>query len=450
VLKPPEEPKRIHGRHKGPSENFSPSYDQRLSCSILHYQDGRLGRGVSPAAARWRKGRTIAFEHGSPLRHARPFYRLPKWRYGRARSSPVLNRTMSPPRQARIRFCQSRDGTRIAYVSEGAGEPVVRAAHWVSHLNFDVTSPVLGPWLATLGRGRSLTRYDSRGCGLSDREQLEFTLDKHVEDLEAVVDAAKLDRFALFGMAGGASIAVLFAARHPERVSHLVLHGGCVRAKISRGDTEDALTQIKAVEVGWGNENPAFRQLFTSQLLPDGTSEVFRSFNDLIRHSTSPANAARILRMFYEADLRDIAPKVRCPTLVLHARQDGRIPFEQGRELARLIPDARLVALESRNHMLLDSEPAWRQAVAALEDFLPIPKEAPPGPFLGELTAREHQVLELLAQGLDNETIARQLGISTKTVRNQVSTIFSKLGVSSRAQAVARARDAGIGNRVTP
>jgi pimeloyl-ACP methyl ester carboxylesterase/DNA-binding CsgD family transcriptional regulator len=354
---------------------------------------------------------------------------------------------MSPPNQ-RIRFCKSRDGTNIAYASLGTGEPIVRAAHWVSHLNFDLDSPVWGPWLSVLARGRALTRYDARGCGLSDRDQIEFTLGKHVEDLEAVVDAANLDRFILFGTAGGASISVLYAALHPERVSHLILHGGCARAKMSRGDTEDALTQIKAVEVGWGNENPAFRQLFTSQLLPDGSAEVFRSFNDLIRQSTSPANAARLLRMFYEADLRDAAPKIRCPTLVLHARHDGRIPFEQGRELARLIPGARLVPLESRNHVLLNTEPAWPQLNAALEDFLPTPSRSQSGVFLSELTTREQEVLELLARGLDNETIASQLGISTKTVRNQVSNIFSKLGVTSRAQAVARARDAGIGNRV--
>jgi pimeloyl-ACP methyl ester carboxylesterase/DNA-binding CsgD family transcriptional regulator len=356
-----------------------------------------------------------------------------------------LLRMMSAPKQ-RIRFCKSRDGTNIAYATVGTGDPIVRAAHWVSHLNFDLESPVWGPWLSTLAQGRALTRYDSRGCGLSDRDQIEFTLSKHVEDLEAVVEAANLDRFVLFGMAGGASISVLYAALHPERVSHLILHGGCARAKMTRGDTEDALTQIKAVEVGWGNENPAFRQLFTSQLLPEGSAEIFRSFNDLIRHATSPVNASQILRMFYEADIRDIAPRVQCPTLVLHARQDGRIPFEQGRELARLIPDARLVALDSRNHVLLSAEPAWQQLIAAVEDFLPAPQRPQPGIFLSELTAREHEVLELLAQGFDNDTIADQLGISAKTVRNQVSSIFSKLGVSSRAQAVARARDAGIGN----
>jgi pimeloyl-ACP methyl ester carboxylesterase/DNA-binding CsgD family transcriptional regulator len=360
----------------------------------------------------------------------------------------LLSRAMPPSKQPRIRFCKSRDGTSIAYATHGTGEPLVRAAHWVSHLNFDLENSVWGPWLSALAHGRALIRYDSRGCGLSDRDQIEFTLAKHVEDLEAVVDAANLERFILFGTAGGASISILYAALHPQRVSHLVLHGGCARAKMIRGDTEDALAQIKAVEVGWGNENPAFRQLFTSQLLPDGTAEEFRSFNDLIRESTSPANAARILRMFYEVDLRDVAPRVRCPTLVLHARHDGRIPFEQGRELARLIPGARLVPLESRNHVVLNTEPAWHQVIAALEDFLPAPNRPQPGVFLSDLTAREHEVLELLAQGLDNDTIAAQLGISTKTVRNQVSNIFSKLGVNSRAQAVARARDAGIGNRL--
>jgi pimeloyl-ACP methyl ester carboxylesterase/DNA-binding CsgD family transcriptional regulator len=328
----------------------------------------------------------------------------------------------------------------------GAGPPLVRAAHWVSHLNFDWDSPVFGPWLALLSRRHTLIRYDARGCGLSDRGDIELSLDRHIEDLQAVVDAAGVDRFVLFGMAGGAAIAVGTAAHCPERVTHLVLHGGYARAKIARGDVEDAETQIKAVEVGWGNANPAFRQLFTSQLLPDATTEQFRSFNELIRHATFPATAARMLRMFYQLDLRELAPRIRCPTLIMHAREDGRIPFEQGRELAGLIPGARFVPLESRNHVLLNTEPAWKVMVEAVEDFLPA-APARSAATLSALTAREREILEILAHGVDNDGIAVRLKLSNKTVRNRLTVIFGKLGVTSRAQAVALARDAGLGAR---
>jgi len=350
----------------------------------------------------------------------------------------------------KIRFCKSRDGTRIAYAINGSGPPLVRAAHWISHLNLDWQNPVWRPWLSMFSERHTLISYDARGCGLSDREQVEFTLDKHVEDLEAVIDAAAVKQFALFGMAGGGSIAVTYAVRHPERVSHLVLHGVPAVSKLARGDLEHGHTEIKAFEFGWGKENPAFRQLFTSQLLPGATAEQFHAFNDLIRIATSPANAARILRVFYEVTLREIAPLVRCPTLVTHVREDGRVPFDQGRDLASLIPDARFVPLESRNHLLLEDEPAWQKFVDEFNDFLPASPAKPVNeldPLTNDLTEREREVLELVAQGLDNRTIGGRLGITEKTVRNHVSMLLSKLCVTSRAQAIVRAREAGYGHK---
>jgi pimeloyl-ACP methyl ester carboxylesterase/DNA-binding CsgD family transcriptional regulator len=348
----------------------------------------------------------------------------------------------------KIRFCKSRDGTRIAYAINGSGAPLVRAANWISHLDLDWQNPVWRPWLSMFSKERTLISYDARGCGLSDRD-VEFTLDKHVEDLEAVIDAAGVKQFALFGMAGGGSIAVNYAVRHPERVSHLVLHGVPADAKLTRGDLEHGQTEIKAFEFGWAKENPAFRQLFTSQLLPGATTEQFDAFNELMRLTTSPANAARILRVFFEVTLRETAPLVRCPTLVTHVREDGRVPFDQGRELASLIPDARFVPLESRNHVLLENEPAWQKFVDEFNEFLP----ASPANAANELdasavlTKRECEVLELVAQGFDNSTIGDRLGISEKTVRNHVSMLLSKLGVTSRAQAIVRAREAGYGRQ---
>jgi pimeloyl-ACP methyl ester carboxylesterase/DNA-binding CsgD family transcriptional regulator len=358
---------------------------------------------------------------------------------------------MSQPAQ-QIRFCTSRDGTRVAFAFSGAGPSLVRAAQWISHLDFDRDNPVIGPWLSLLARRHTLIRYDPRGCGLSDREDVGFSLPKQIEDLEAVVEATGLKRFVLFGATAGGITATAYAARHPERVSHLIVYGGFGRGRFVRTthkdtkDTEEAELQLKTIELGWGSENPAFRQIHISQLIPDATAEQSRALTDLMRISMSPANAANILRLYFGADLREIAPKVRCPTLVLHARQDARIPFEEGRLLAGLIPGARFVSLESRNHLLLENEPAWQRLAEEIEYFLSTQQAKPSDRLLfNRLTAREHDVLELLAQGLDNGTIATKLGTSEKTVRNQVSTIFGKLGVSSRAEAIVRARDAGFG-----
>jgi pimeloyl-ACP methyl ester carboxylesterase/DNA-binding CsgD family transcriptional regulator len=358
---------------------------------------------------------------------------------------------MSRPTQ-QIRFCASRDGTRIAYASCGSGPPLIWAAHWVGHLQLSWDSQVWRPWLALLMARHTLIRYDARGCGLSDREVADFSLDRHLEDLEAVVAATRLERFDLFGVAGGSGIAVRYAARHPEHVTRLVVHGCYARAKLVRAANDDeqrkeALTQIEAVGVGWGMNNPAYRQLFTSQLIPNATAEQFREFNDLIQATTSPANAARILRAFYEVDLREFAPQVRCPALVLHSTHDGRIPFEEGRSLAGLISGARFVALQSHNHLPLEKEPAWRQLVDEVQAFLAqgLRSQKPRTPLQDDITSRESEILELMARGLDNKTIAARLSIAQKTVRNHVSNIFEKLGASSRAQAIIRARDAGYG-----
>jgi len=199
------------------------------------------------------------------------------------------------------------------------------------------------------------------------------------------------------------------------------------------------------IELGWPSDNPAYGQFFTMLHMPDARPEHIRSYNDLLRLTSSPNTTLKLVRTYWESDVRELIPKVRCPTLVLHAREDAIVPFEEGRAVASLIPGAHFVPLESRNHVLVETEPAWQQMVEALSDFLP----AAPRPLavLDELTAREREIVELVAQGLDNGEISAQLKISDKTVRNHVSIIFSKLEVASRAQAVALARDAGFGRR---
>jgi pimeloyl-ACP methyl ester carboxylesterase/DNA-binding CsgD family transcriptional regulator len=271
-----------------------------------------------------------------------------------------------------------------------------------------------------------------------------------VSDLESVVSAAGLARFALLGASQSASVAIAYAVRYPERVSHLILYGGFARGRLKRGQpdqAEEAEIQLRLIKLGWGRDDPAFRQFFSTQFIPDGTSEQLASFNELQRHSTSPENAVRIAEVASGVDVLDLLPRVRVPTLVLHSREDRRVPFENGRLLASLIPDARFVPLESRNHVLLGTEPAWQRFHAEIRNFLGDGREPPSATdAFADLTPREREVLELLARGLGNETIAERLGISAKTVRNQVSAVFDKLDVATRAEAIIRAREAGLGS----
>ena len=356
-----------------------------------------------------------------------------------------------------IRFCTAQDGVRLAFArcGRGAGLPVVRTAHFLTNLEGDLASPVWGPWIAELSRGNTLWRYDGRGCGLSDRSPSELSLDAWVGDLESVVDAAGLERFALFGCSQGAAVSVAYAARHPERVSCLVLLGGFVRGALRRDSSPEQIREaqllLDMVEVGWGLDNPAYRQVFTSQFIPDGSPEQVRWFNDLERLSCSPTQAGRILRAIAQFDAVESARHVECPTLVLHARGDARVPFDEGRLVAGLIPDARFVPVDSRNHILLRSESAFAHAFGEIRDFVRMHAGgATTAAAFASLTTGERDLVELLAQGLDNLQIAARLELSEKTVRNKVSAVFSKLQVESRAQAIVRARDAGFGFGAAP
>jgi pimeloyl-ACP methyl ester carboxylesterase/DNA-binding CsgD family transcriptional regulator len=342
-----------------------------------------------------------------------------------------------------IRFCRSYDGTRIAFAATGNGPALVRAPHWLTHLEYEWQSPIWRPWLTALSGGRSLVRMDERGCGLSDRGVDTISFEAFVRDLEAVVDAAGLERFALLGHSQGGAIALEYAARHPERVSQLVLLGTYARGRFKRSPESrtEAEAQLKLVEFGWGGDDPSYRQFFASQFMPGATLEQLRHMSELQRVSSSASDAVRILRAFYDIDVSAQVPRVSCPTLVLHARGDLRVPFEEGRMLAATIPDARFVALESSNHILLEPEPAFGQLFEELQGFLGNAAS------FGGLTAREAQILEQIAQGLDNAQIAARLELSEKTVRNHITSIFDKIGVESRAQAIVMARERGLGQR---
>src|SRR5438067_4712463 len=273
-----------------------------------------------------------------------------------------------------IRFCTSHDRARIAYATSGAGAPLVKAANWLSHLEFDGGSPVWNHLLRELSRRHTLVRYDARGCGLSDWD-VEPSFDAWVRDLEAVVEASGCERFPLLGISQGASIAIAYAVRHPERVSHLILHGGYARGRLHWSGTskaqDEAEMMIKLAELGWGQQNPAFRQFFTTQFIPDGTPEQHQWFNELDRLSTSAHDAGRLMRVVHEIDVVPLLQRVSCPTLVFHSVRDARVPFAEGRLIATSISGARFVPLDSNNHLLLDSEPAWSRFVSELRGFLP-------------------------------------------------------------------------------
>ncbi|MGH6608987.1 MAG: alpha/beta fold hydrolase, partial [Burkholderiaceae bacterium] len=335
----------------------------------------------------------------------------------------------------------------IAYATSGRGPPLVKASNWLSDLKLDVDSPVWSHLLIELSRHHTLVRFDQRGCGLSDREVDDLSFEAWVRDLETVVDAAQIKQFPLLGISQGASIAIAYAVRHPERVSHLILHGGYARGRLKRNPTpqerEQAELMNRLAEMGWGQQNPAFRQFFTTQFIPGGTAEQHHWFNELERVSTSPSNAARFMREFNEIDVMQLLPQVSCPTLVLHSSRDVRVPFDEGRMIAGMIPGARFVPLESDNHLLLENEPSWQRWVEEVRAFLPQPVGTDSA--FSALTARERDLLELIAQGRDNAQIAASLALSEKTVRNHITSIFSKLEVENRPQAIVMARKAGFG-----
>jgi pimeloyl-ACP methyl ester carboxylesterase/DNA-binding CsgD family transcriptional regulator len=343
-----------------------------------------------------------------------------------------------------VRYLQASDGVRLAWAESGGGAPLVKAATWLTHLEYDLDSPVWRHWTAFFAGHFRYIRYDERGCGMSDWDYRDLTFERRVEDLEAVVEAADLaEPFTLFGMSHGAAVSIAYALRHPDRVKRLILCGGFTKGALKRSDASAIYRAIIELATLWGSDNPAFRQVFTSRFIPEGTDEQLRWFNELCRKTVAPEMAGELLRARAETDVSDRVPQVRTPTLVVHARGDAVAPVSEGRLLAAGIPGAQFVELDSRNHLVLEHEPAWARFQEAVLDFTGQPARASAAVFEA-LSRRERETLGLLAEGLSNAEIAERLGISEKTVRNHLSHLFDKLGVWSRTQAVVFARDHGF------
>ena len=348
-----------------------------------------------------------------------------------------------------IRYLRTKDGVQIAWADAGRGPVLVKAANWLTHLEYEWESPVWRHWYRFFCEHFRFLRYDERGCGMTDWRVGDLTFERWVEDLEAVVDAADVrEPFALLGMSQGAPVCIAYAARHPERVSRLVLYGGYALGWGKRGD-EHGLREYRAISelirVGWGKENPSFRQVFTSRFVPGATAEQMDWFNELCRKTTSPENAAELMEARAEIDVTGLLPRVRTPTLVIHSRDDVVVPIAQGRLLASGIAGAQYVELDSRNHILLAHEPAWLRFQEALLAFCGLDARARgEGAAFEALSSREREILTLLTNGLSNAEIAERLALSEKTVRNHVTHVFDKLGVWTRAQAMVFARDHGF------
>ena len=350
--------------------------------------------------------------------------------------------------QQRVRYLRTPDGVQLAWAETGTGPVLVKAANWLSHLEYEWESHVWRHWLRFFSAHFRFIRYDERGCGMTDWRVGDLSFERWVEDLDAVVERAGVRQFVLLGISQGAATCIAYAARYPERISHLVLYGGYARGAAVRGTPREAQefgALVNLARIGWGREHSAFRDVFTSRFIPDATPAQVAWFSELCRTTTSPDIAADLLERRSRVDVTPLLDQVRVPTLVLHARNDVVVPVAEGRLIAARIPSAEFVELDSNNHILLEHESAWQRFCVAVSEFTGCsPAAAAEDPAFAALSARERAVLALLTEGLSNADIAERLLVSEKTVRNHVSSVFDKLGVGSRAQAIVFARDRGF------
>lgn len=361
---------------------------------------------------------------------------------------------MSTPSRLRqrVQYSTASDGTRLAWADSGSGPVVVKAANWLTHLEYEWESPVWRHWIQFFSQHCRFIRFDERGCGMSEWRSGGLSIEQWAADLETIIEAAcPSEPVTLLGISQGAATCIAYATAHPERVARMILYGGYARGKFLQGMPgveREYRAVIEVARIGWGSDNPAFRQLFTSRFIPDGTHEQIQWFNELCRKTAPGHIAAELMESRAVIDVTHLLGTVTTPTLVLHARDDKAIPFDEGRLLAAGIPNAQFVELDSRNHILLEHEPAWDRFREEVLDFLGLGERAADDSVFASLSSRERAVLALMAEGLANMDIAERLSISEKTVRNHTSNIFDKLGVWSRAQAIVFARDHGFSGQI--
>lgn len=344
-----------------------------------------------------------------------------------------------------IEFVSSRDGVQLATARYGAGPTLIKAATWLTHIERAAPGTIQQALIDEFAPRFSYVEYDTRGCGLSQRRVDELSFEAWVHDLEAVADAHGREPFTLLGFTCAAGVAVEYASRHPERVSRLILFGGFATSYHSTSHPDPAIRRegdlmIELAELGWGNSSPAFRQVFVSRFLPAATQAQWMAFDEKQRTTATPDVAVRYLRAMYGMNVKEAAARVRCPTLVLHPKDDEMVRFEQGRRLASLIPGARFVPLEGRNHIPFPDEPAWEGFVRETRRFLGT-KDEPAGRAEIRLTERQLEVLRRISFGQSDKQIAAALGLSPRTVEMHAARALQALGCRTRAEAVGRASE---------
>jgi pimeloyl-ACP methyl ester carboxylesterase/DNA-binding CsgD family transcriptional regulator len=346
----------------------------------------------------------------------------------------------------RVRYLRTVDGVQLAWAEAGAGPVLVKAANWLTHLEYELESPLWRHWIRFFTDHFRLVRYDERGNGLTEWKVGDLSFERFVEDLDTVIQAAGPEEpFTLIGMSQGAATAVAYAVDHPDRVGRLVLYGGYARGVAHRRDPSierESSAIVELTRLGWDRDNPVFRQLFTSCFAPGASEEQMTWFNDFCRKTCAPEVAAQLMETRFQVNVTELLGRVRVPTLVLHACRDDVTPLAEGRLLASGIPGAEFVELDSANHILLEDEPAWSRFRDVVLEFAGVDSAAGrEDPAFASLSPRERAILALISEGLSNAEIAERLSISDKTVRNHISNLFDKLGVWSRAQAIVFARD---------
>jgi pimeloyl-ACP methyl ester carboxylesterase/DNA-binding CsgD family transcriptional regulator len=350
--------------------------------------------------------------------------------------------TGQPTAPQRVQFCRSADGARIAFAVHGQGPPLLISTCWLSHLQFDWESPVWRHFLLGLGEFCTVIRFDERGHGLSDWDVTDHSLAARVGDLEAVVEAAGFEQFALMAMAQGGPVAISYAARHPDRVTRLLFYGSYSSAaqglSADELDVEDTFGQM--IKVGWARPDSTFRRVFTSLMIPGASEEQMRWLDDLQRVAASASTAYLSRQQRFAADADHLLAELDQPTLVLHSVDDRMNGFAYGRHLASSIADARLVPLESNNHILLEHEPAWPVFLDEVRRFMAADGSATAEPIGELLTGRELEVLRLAAAGLDNDAIGHRLHLSTRTIERHLQNVYAKLGLSGRSARIAATR----------
>ena len=334
-----------------------------------------------------------------------------------------------------VRYTSSGDGTSLAWSESGSGPPLVKAANWLTHLDYDLGSPIWSHWVEMLEDHFTLLRYDERGCGLSDRRAENLALEFWADDLCAVIEAAEIDEpFFLLGVSQGAAAAIAYALEYPEKVAGLILVGGYARGSNHRGPESANLYKavVEIFRLGWDNDNPAFQDVFTSRFIPDASPEQRRWFTDLCQKTVRPETGADLLSARADVNIEPLLAQVSVPTQVFHSRDDQVIPFEEGQLLAQRIPGAHMTVLEGRNHIIQQDEPAWQLFCENLLEFTSASRTV----SMTELTDRETEVLRAICMAKSSKEIARDLDVSEKTVRNHTSNIYAKLGLQNRMHAI--------------